>query len=358
MAEHLITKTGHLLDAQGSLREPGYALRPPFEYRRADIVAPAARIKDWDYYLVNDERYALALTFSDLGYIGLVSASIIDFDARDFTTTSEFVLMPMGRMGLPASSDTGDVSWSNRRCKVSFAHVGKAGEPGHARRLSFSMKRFDNRDELEAELLLFDDPRDSMVICTPWDEDPNAFYYNRKIVGMKARGGFRVGSLFHEFSAAEDAEDGPALGLLDWGRGVWTYENVWYWGVGHGYQNGHLVGINLGYGFGNTSAASENMVFVDGIAHKLGRLGFGIPKTTLGDFDYMSPWFINDDAGSIDLRFNPEIDRSDYTDIAGFITTDQHQVFGKLTGTVTLEDGSVLELSSLPAACERVHNRY
>ena len=74
MSEHLITGSGPLLDEEGRLREPGYALKPPFEYAHEQIAAPAWRIKDWDYYLVQDAHYAVALTFSDLGYIGLFAA--------------------------------------------------------------------------------------------------------------------------------------------------------------------------------------------------------------------------------------------------------------------------------------------
>ena len=108
--EHLICGSGPLLDEQGHLREPGYALRPPFDYDHGRIAAPAWRIKDWDYYLVNDDHYAVALTFSDLGYIGLVSASVMDLQAGSYQMASELVMVPMGRMGLPASSDEGDIA--------------------------------------------------------------------------------------------------------------------------------------------------------------------------------------------------------------------------------------------------------
>ena len=100
--EHLITGSGPLLDRKGRLREPGYAFHPPFTYSHKHIAASPLRIKDWDYYLVNDDDFAVALTFSDLGYIGLVSASVIDFRHRAYKTTSELVVMPLGRMGLPA----------------------------------------------------------------------------------------------------------------------------------------------------------------------------------------------------------------------------------------------------------------
>ena len=371
-ANHLICSNGPLLSALGHLREPGYALRPPFDYDHTQIAASPLRIKDWDYYLVNDEHRAVALTFSDLSYIGLVSASVLDFDAGTYTTTSELVVLPFGRMGVPASSEVGDIVWSNKRCDVRFCHTA-AG-----RRLSFCMKDFRDKDNLEVELLLTDEPRDSMVICTPFAEDEYAFYYNRKILAMRARGGYRVGAEFYEFGTNEadanstgmastddkDASPKPnaAFGLLDWGRGVWTYDNVWYWAAAQGEQDGHVIGLNLGYGFGDTSAATENMVFVDGIAHKLGDVDFGIPRT--GDalanapYDYLRPWHMTDDEGRLDLVFSPQIDRLDNINVANVVQSQQHQVFGTLSGFVVLDDGRRLEIRDLRASAEHIHNRY
>jgi len=346
MANHLIEGTGSLLDGQGSLREPGYALRPPFDYSHDAVAAPHWRIKDWDYYLISDDEYGVALTFSDLGYIGLISASVLDFSAAGYKTTSEMVLFPMGKMGLPASSERGDIVWSNRRCSVTFAHQ------NGGRRLSFAMKNFEKGVDFEAELFLDKEPEDSMVIATPWAEDPEAFYYNRKIIGMRARGGFRLGQLFHEFDGDE------ALGLLDWGRGVWTYDNTWYWSAAMGYQEGRVIGFNLGYGFGDTSAASENILFVDGVGHKLGRVDFGIPRTEDGSPEYLKPWHILDDEGRLDLTFTPSFDRVDYIDVAHLVTSDQHQVFGTFTGSAVLDDGKILAIDGIKGFAEHVHNKY
>ena len=346
MGEHRIEGSGPLLDERGKLREPGYALRPPFDYDHERIAAPTWRIKDWDYYLVNDDSYAVALTFSDLGYIGLVSAAIMDFAAEKSTTASELVLFPMGRMGLPTSSDEGDITWENKRCKVSFVHTGSG------RRLSFAMRNFDAGNDFEAEFLLDEEPRDSMVIATPWLESEKAFYYNRKIVGMRARGGFRCGGLFHQF------DDVDSFGLLDWGRGVWTYDNTWKWSAAQGRVGDHVVGFNLGYGFGDTSAASENMVFVDGVAHKLGRVTFSIPTDEDGGYRYLDTWRISDEDGRLNLVFAPKIDRSDLIDIVHLLISDQHQVFGRFYGSVVLDDGSTLEVDGLRGFAENVHNRY
>ncbi len=345
MAEHLIESYGSLFDESGRLREPGYALRPPFAYDRHEVAAPAVRIKEWDYYLVNDDEHAVALTVSDLGYIGLISASVMDFATSTFRTESELVMMPMGRMGLPAASDSGDVVWVGKRTKAVFAHT-PAG-----RRLSFEMEGFGG-EELEVEVLLDEEPRDSMVIVTPWAEDEQAFYYNRKIVGMRARGGFRRGAYVHEFDPSD------SLGILDWGRGVWTYDNTWYWAVAQGRQDGRLIGLNLGYGFGDTSAASENMLFVDGICHKLGRCDFGIPRHFDGSYRYMEAWHMSEEDGRLELTFSPEIDRVDDINVLGIVQSNQHQVFGKLDGFVVLDDGTRLEIKGLRGSAEHIHNRY
>lgn len=350
--DHLITGSGNLLDGQGHLREPGYALRPPFLYNREDIAAPKWRIKDWDYYLVNDSEYALALTFSDLGYLGLISASVMDFGDNTFKTTSEIVPFTFGSLGVPRRSDVGDISWGNKRCRVEYRHVASDGGCGKARRLSFSMKNFDGARDLEAELLLDEEPQDSMVIATPWVEDPTAFYYNQKIIGMRACGGFRVGERVHEFSASD------ALGLLDWGRGVWTYENTWYWAAAQGRQDGHLIGLNLGYGFGDTTAASENMIFFDGACHKLHWVDFGIPQLADGNFDYSAPWHITDDEGRLDLEFTPDIDRTDNINVANVIVSNQHQVFGRLNGRLVLDDGRCINVHDLCGSAEHIYNKY
>ena len=105
--QHEITTAGPLLDGSGNLREPGYAKRLLPIYRRADIKAPASRIKEWDYYLIANDHFAVALTIDDNGYMGLDSISFLHFDQRWERTKSPMRAFPMGRTGLPESSASG-----------------------------------------------------------------------------------------------------------------------------------------------------------------------------------------------------------------------------------------------------------
>lgn len=340
-----ITEKGKLLDSSGQLIETGYATELIRDYSRNDIKANPMRIKEWDYYLINDGKYALALTIADNSYMGLMSVSWLDLMNASETTMSEMILMPMGKTKLPSTSLKGDVSFHNKNLHLQFLN------DGEKRHLICVYHGFKDGKTLQADIVLDDVPRDSMVIATPYKEDPKAFYYNQKINCLRAEGHVSLGSEGHHF------DRNTAFGVLDWGRGVWTYSNTWYWSSLSASADGHRFGFNLGYGFGDTSAASENMVFVDGIAHKLSQVTFNIPFKEDGSEDYMKPWTFTSDDDRLNLSFEPVLDRSSLIDLK-FIRSDQHQVFGRFSGTVILDDGSPFEIKNLPGFAEKVANKW
>lgn len=343
MEQHRFSE-GPLLDAHGNLQEPGYATALCRTYDRGAIRAGRLRIKEWDYYLITNDRYGVALTIDDNSYMGLLSASFLDFANAKERTVSPMFWFPLGKTGFPASSKNGDVE---KRLKN---HYGVFTHKDGGRTLQFHIDRFAGDQPFDCEIRLTEEPRDSMVIATPF-EKPKHFYYNQKIIGMRAEGCCKIGEQVYPFSR------GDSFALLDWGRGVWTYKNTWYWSAAQGEIDGHVFGFNLGYGFGDTSAASENMLFYDGTAHKLGRVDFGIPKKSDGSDDLLSPWHFTDDAGRLDLVFTPIMDRASKTDVL-VICSDQHQVFGRFTGTVRLDDGTAVQLCGFLGFAEKVFNKW
>ena len=336
---------GKLLDAHGRLAQAGYATSPVRTYDRGAIRAGRLRIKEWDYYLVYNESFGVALTLADNAYMGLVSVSFLDFERGEEHTVSPMFLFPMGRTGLPAASDRGDVRKAMHGASLSFSH-----EEG-GRRLVAQIDRFLGGQPFACDLLLFDEPQDSMVIATPFPEKSTAFYYNQKIIGMRASGSVTCGGVTRTVSPED------SFGLLDWGRGVWTYENTWYWGAAQGLVQGRVVGFNIGYGFGDTSAATENMLFVDGRAHKLDRLTFHIPVDADGKEDYLSPWSFTSCDGRFEMAFEPLLDRAACTR-AACLVSDQHQVFGRYTGRALLDDGTELYLKDFLGFAEKVYNKW
>ena len=341
--QHLLS-SGPLLDGKGALVEAGYATSLVKAYDRKAIKGGAARIKEWDYYLIYNGRYGVALTIADNAYMGLLSASFLDFEAKTEKTVSPMFWLPFGRTKFPSRSDAGDIAKRVKGASGSFTH--EAG----GRRLRFHIDKFDGDKAFDCDLLLSDPPRDTMVIATPFDEKKTAFYYNQKIVAMRAAGSFTIGNETRRFDPAD------SFGLLDWGLGVWTYTNTLYWGGGQGFSNGHVIGFNLGYGFGNVSAASENMIFVDGVCHKLDRVTFNIPVKD-GKDDFLSPWTFTSNDGRFETAFTPILDRAAYTCV-GPLLSDQHQVFGYMDGTLTLDDGTKIELRRFLCFAEKVRNKW
>ena len=339
-----IVQGGPLLDSKGRLVQMGYSKKMLLEYDRKSIKANSMRIKEWDYYLVYNHSYAIALTIADNSYMGLDSVTLIDFTHPWQRTTSPMRLFPMGKTNLPSSSSNGDVRVNGKGYTIWFKNN------GGSRRLICHMDDFVNKSPIDIDISILDEPDESMVIATPFKNRKKAFYYNQKINCMRAHGIVRFENKEYLFRPEN------SFATLDWGRGVWTYKNTWYWGSASGLVNGEPFGFNIGYGFGDTSNASENMLFYKGKSHKLSKVTFNIPKKGLKT-NYMSPWTFTSDDGRFEMDFKPLIDRHANTN-AVIIGSNQHQVFGYFTGKAVLDDGTIIELNDFLGFAEKVSNKW
>ena len=344
MKQNILT-TGELLNNHGKLNQAGYAYQLVKSYNRKAIKANPLRIKEWDYYLITNDSFGLALTVADNSYMSLLSATFLDFNAKTEHTFSPMSFFTFGKLGLPSSSKSGDIHVQKPNMEIHICHE------NNRRHLLVSIPNFNKQESLKADILLTEMYDDTMVIATPYLENPKAFYYNQKIIGMKAEGTVHCNDTVHHFIPEN------SYGILDWGRGVWTYENTWYWSAANGKIGNALFGFNLGYGFGDTSKASENMIFYKGKAHKLDRVQFLIPSLQNGQPDYMKPWTFTSNDGRFESSFNPILDRSSKTKVA-VLESDQHQVFGYFNGKAILDDQAVVEFKDFLGFAEKVHNKW
>lgn len=335
-----ITKPGNVLNDAGVPEVPGYSKRPVLTYDRKRIKAPKWRIKEWDYYAVLSPTCGCSMTIADLSYSAMVTVVVFDFEAKTLWRKTKLLWLTFGKLGLPASSEQGDVAYVSKDWAVAFRRFPEYRE------LSVQVKAFRGEEDLSAKFVIEDKHDESMTILTPWDENKKAFYYNQKINCMPTKGSLSIGTQTMEFDPAD------AFAVLDWGRGVWTYKNTWYWGSLSGTVDGKRFGFNIGYGFGNTSAASENMLFYDGIAHKLDQVAFHLDES-----DYLKPWRFTSNDGRFQMTMTPILDRQDDLNF-GIIQNLGHQVFGHFDGTATLDDGTVLEIRHLLGFAEQITNHY
>lgn len=340
MRNREITVHGKLLKSDGTLNQPGWSRDLIQDYNREFIGAPKFRIKEWDYYIVMSDDFAFAFTISDLGYIALQSVSFLDFKSVSNHTQTVLKPLTMGTLNLPRSSKSGNTIYSDRKLNMEFRVSN--GE----RRIICDFLNFKDGKRLTANIKLKQPTMDTMVIATPFKEKKTAFYYNQKINCMRAEGYVNFDGKDYVFNPEKD------YGTLDWGRGVWTYDNTWYWGSGNTTVNGKPFGFNIGYGFGDTKLASENVIFYDGKAHKIDDVKFHIPSSS-----YLDRWTFSSSDKRFEMEFEPIIDRCSNMDFK-MIMSDQHQVFGKMSGNAVLDDGTVITIKDVMCFAEKVHNKY
>ncbi len=338
-----ITSKVNLLDASGNLACPGYARKLYPIYNKKTDFKSKLKTKEWDYYYVGNQHHGLALTIDDNGYMGLDSVSFLDFDNVWEITKSKMQFLTLGKKNLPPSSESGNSKAAGTDYAISFENDGKV------RKLEGFMNDFRNKEPITFSITVTSFPKESMVIMTPFDKKGH-FYYNQKINCMRADGTVTIGNDEYVFSPDD------SFATLDWGRGIWTYDNTWYWSSLSTMVDGQRFGFNLGYGFGDTSAASENMLFYNGIDHKLDQVTFNIPQKD-GKDDFLSDWTITSNDNRVNLTFKPILNRKALTD-AVVIKSDQNQVFGRFYGDCILDDGKVITLDGQLGFAEKVWNKW
>ena len=160
-------------------------------------------------------------------------------------------------------------------------------------------------------------------------------------------------SLLSIFVLADNCTDDTAMVARV--AGAHVYERFNQVRVGKGYALQELL-EHLEQDYPRGSAASENMLFYGGKAHKLSQVCFHIPQRD-GRDDFLSPWRFTSDDGRFEMKFDPILDRAACTDVK-LIKSDQHQVFGRFTGAATLDDGRVIQVRDMLGFAEKVENKW
>jgi hypothetical protein len=94
------------------------------------------------------------------------------------------------------------------------------------------------------------------------------------------------------------------------------------------------------------------MLFFDGKAHKIDQVKFHIPEG-----DYLEPWTFTSNDGRFEMDFQPILDRQTNANIV-LIKSVQHQVFGRFTGKVRLDDGQEIIVKDFLGFAEKVYNMW
>ncbi|MBN1657458.1 MAG: DUF2804 domain-containing protein [Anaerolineae bacterium] len=335
---------GVLLDERGEVAQAGWSRQPVLDCNLENAAfyrvraLQRLRVKRWDYYGLTTPTHYFSFTLADLGYAGQVFAYVVDFEGRRHH--EETLTIPFGRgIELPRNSTEDASRFDNGTVRIEFTP-----EP-EARQLSVSWSGFEGQ-RLAAEVTMaMPAGHESMNVVIPIAG--KRFYLNRKVNCLPAEGWVEYAGERFEIRPDE------CLGNLDWGRGVWEYRSFWVWASASGFlPDGRTLGLNLGFGFGDTSAATENAVIIDGRVHKLGEV-----RLNYDPADFMRPWRMESPDGRLDLEFVPFYDRTAQTNLV-VITSEVHQMFGRYQGRVKADDGKEIAVTGLVGFAEEHHARW
>ncbi|MHA1198911.1 MAG: DUF2804 domain-containing protein, partial [Candidatus Heimdallarchaeaceae archaeon] len=246
-----------------------------------------------------------------------------------------------GKTNMSFSPEEGFAKYEGKNLNIKFS------KKDSTRTINFDFPAFNKNLGIKGKLEMYQDPdMDSMTIATPWKNKSKCFYYNTKVNCMPAEGRVILGNTIFNF------EKENSFAVLDWGRGIWPYSDTWYWGSASGMSGKSSVGFNIGYGFGDTSAASENIFYYNGVGHKLDQITFHFnPK------NFLEPWKFSSNDGRFEMEFEPIMDRNSAVNLLIFKSV-QHQVFGYFSGEVVLDDGRTIRIENLLGFAEEVQNRW
>lgn len=335
-----LAQNGPLLKPDGSLDQVGWARQPILDcnlenaafYPSWKRVFQRYRVKRWDYYALFTPQRFFSATIASLGYAANIFVYTLEY--RTGELHEEGLILPDWMVCLPRNSTGGETIFENKQ-----AHLRFKVEPG-LRKVLVDWPAFHDGRGIRADLTLSCPPEhESMNIVIPIED--RRFYYNRKINCLPAEGLVHYGNLRQVINPHE------SLGSLDWGRGVWAYKSFWNWASASGFlADKRPIGLNLGSGFGDTSAATEDALILDGKIHKLDSV-----LITYDHSNYMNPWRFVDSQGRLDLTFVPFKERIARSNL-GIIVSEVHQMFGCYTGTAISDEGEEISIDGLVGFAE------
>lgn len=335
---------GPLLNPDGSLADIGWSSQPLLDCNLENThfykmrFLQSLRVKRWDYYGIFTPDHFYSFTISDIGYIGMIFAYVVNF--KENTYHEETLTLPFANnVELPRNSTEGKSCFDNGKVHLEFQIL------ENSRHLIVDWPDF-GKTSLSADVR-FDLPAEyeSMNIVIPIPK--KRFYYNRKINNMPAEGWVKYEGELETLNPAQ------CMGGLDWGRGVWAYDSFWLWASSSGFlADGRRIGLNLGYGFGDNSAATENAFILDGKIHKLEQVDF-----VYNPEDYKQAWKMRSNDNRLLLTFTPFLERVAKTDLK-LLYSEVHQMFGKYNGTIHTKNSEVIQINDLTGFAEEHHARW
>jgi hypothetical protein len=336
-----ITEPSNLFKKDGSLVQKGWARKPILKYNKEKIGKGWTRIKEWDHYSVLNKEFGFQLTIGDIGYLTQMSYAFLDFSKKERDGKAFMKFFTKSKL-LPLSSlEDSFIEFPTDAFRVTIE------KKGNNRILTIDDPSFSEKG-IKGSISLFDDPEmDNTVVATGYGpKKPKLFYYNHKINFMPAKGTLSIGDKDYSF------EPNSSFGLMDWGRGIWPYRTHWLWGSACGLVDGIPVAFNIGYGFGDLTTHTENILFYNGKAHKIDEVTFHHE-----DRDPTKPWKFTSNDDRFNMTLTPILPHREKLNY-GVIYLDSSLLHGLYSGELILDNGEKIIIDEMLGHAEDIFWRW
>lgn len=308
-----------VVNEKGRVINPGFSPRMDFAFDKAKVKTRESRIKEWEFYQLLDGCWVFQATIGHASLFGSYSVRLFNLETKESYGLDRLELHT--KKNLPVQSNP-DADYRVEVDRKDFSISFELKDGVKTIRCSGVSK---THGPCEVEMRIdFDRDNEKMVILTPFFESDKMFFLNDKENYYRA-------SLKAKFGDFEYASSN-FYGVMDFGRGYWPYHHEWYWGNAAFDCGGRDLAWNIGWGFGDLSHATENVVFIDHRALKLNVL--------TADLDTQHPMekkvVIDDDRGCFHLEMEPIYDNISKTKVL-WIDNICHQVFYRTSGFVKTE---------------------
>jgi hypothetical protein len=260
------------------------------------------RMKQWHYASIATPRLFLGAVVFDAGYVGVGFAYVVDRKTGHAREWSKTVPLARGVDIAPNSTDGRSRFAQKGFGTIVFDNDGRDG----TRRLQIEL------DGLSVDYQMVE--RDIQPLISVGEPGPGRWLYTHKIYGIPAGGTITAGDW------TETVNVGEAQAGLDWNRGYRLTETTWNWAAAAGRDaRGRTVGFTF-------SSNGECVMWLDGKVIDVPGLHFTYDRN-----DILLPWRLHDDAGLVDLEFQPLGERVEDLDLK-VIVSRFHQPYGTFRG--------------------------
>ncbi len=332
-----------LLGPRGELRTPGWGRRPWLRAEDPRTARRAPRRTAWDFFTVFDDRLVLNLNLSDLGRFRTMTIDVLELETgRSFVNVRPLRADQLSLSREPRQPAHGATGRSRIAFDLGGGRDGRDGAGGRdGGSLVFEMPGFGPIPTLSGEVRLAWPREDEVLACAfPLSSGGVEHFYEVKAPGIAAEGTLHIGRREHRFEA------GRSFAVMDWARAHWPKRNFWRWGALMGEASGRRVALNLGHGFGDTRAGTENALFVDGVLHKLGEVRWRLDRTR-----YAAPWTLESPDAKTSLAFRPVRVANAGVEL-GLFGIRVVRVFGEASGILGVPGQAPFRVDGLRGFCE------